>query len=442
MDRRGAQPFGAWSDDSDDPALNTSGINLRYATMLGGAEPTARYVIDTSRNAQGPWRPRAYPDPQDWCNPPGRGLGLRPTLDTAQPLVDAYLWVKIPGESDGECTRGLGPAGETVDPEWGRIDPAAGDWFPEMALDLVANSGSAYRALMRSHRVAAHNTATASANKIHDDEVARRYGFGGGLVPGVDVYAYMTHVPAAEWGRDWLARGSMRARFLMPVYEGDVVTVVPGDPVEVGGGPCVPLEVRNEAGATCAVGHAGLPAEPGRRPPWPRCPAWRGRSDPTPTRRRWPRARRWRWRPSGGWPPTPAQYLADVREDLALYAAERVAHPAWVLRRANDVLGSNVRLGPWIHVESEVRHHAPVADGDAVDTRATVTREWEHKGHRFVELDVGVFTSAAAGRPDRPHGHLPAPPGLRLTSRAGVLHLTRREVLPSAAWTLRHPVTC
>ena len=132
--------FGEWSADTDDPALNTSGIDLRYATMLGGVEPTARFVIDTSRNGQGPWQPPAYPDPQDWCNPPGRGLGETPTLSTGEPLVDAYLWVKIPGESDGECTRGLGPAGETVDPEWGRIDPAAGDWFPEMALDLVTNA--------------------------------------------------------------------------------------------------------------------------------------------------------------------------------------------------------------------------------------------------------------------------------------------------------------
>jgi len=132
--------FGEWSDASDDPTLNTSGINLRYSTMLGDVEPTARYVIDTSRNGQGPWQPPAYPDPQDWCNPPARGLGLAPTLDTGEPLLDAYLWVKTPGESDGECTRGLGPAGETVDPEWGMIDPGAGDWFPEMALDLAANA--------------------------------------------------------------------------------------------------------------------------------------------------------------------------------------------------------------------------------------------------------------------------------------------------------------
>lgn len=130
--------YDEWSDESDVPELNTSGINLRYA----GAEPTTHFVIDTSRNGQGPWEPPAgvYPDPQDWCNPPDRGLGLDPTLTTGEALVDAYLWVKIPGESDGECTRGLGPAGTTVDPEWGLIDPGAGDWFPEMALELTANA--------------------------------------------------------------------------------------------------------------------------------------------------------------------------------------------------------------------------------------------------------------------------------------------------------------
>ena len=129
--------YGEWSDESDDPALNTSGINARL-----WAEPTTHFVIDTSRNGQGPWDPSSagYPDGQDWCNPPGRGLGLQPTTNTGNPLIDAYLWIKIPGESDGECTRGLGNAGETVDPEWGLIDPAAGQWFPEMALDLAHNA--------------------------------------------------------------------------------------------------------------------------------------------------------------------------------------------------------------------------------------------------------------------------------------------------------------
>lgn len=100
-----------------------------------------KFVIDTSRNGQGPWTPTtSYPDPQDWCNPPDRGLGVWPTANTGIALLDAYLWVKIPGESDGECTRGRGPGGTTVDPEWGLIDPAAGQWFPKMALDLVHNA--------------------------------------------------------------------------------------------------------------------------------------------------------------------------------------------------------------------------------------------------------------------------------------------------------------
>jgi endoglucanase len=99
------------------------------------------FVIDTSRNGLGPWTPTtSYPDPQVWCNPPGRGVGLRPTADTGSELVDAYLWIKIPGESDGECTRGLGPGGTTVDPEWGIVDPPAGHWFPQMALQLAKNA--------------------------------------------------------------------------------------------------------------------------------------------------------------------------------------------------------------------------------------------------------------------------------------------------------------
>jgi len=97
----------------------------------------AHFIVDTSRNGQGPWTTTtAYPDKQDWCNPPGRGLGLRPTANTGVDLADAYLWVKTPGQSDGQCNRGI--AGSTTDPEWGGItDPAAGDWFPQQALQLA-----------------------------------------------------------------------------------------------------------------------------------------------------------------------------------------------------------------------------------------------------------------------------------------------------------------
>jgi endoglucanase len=106
-----------------------------------GPDVLKHAVIDTSRNGQGPWTaPAGSPagDPQVWCNPPGRGLGLKPTLSTGNPYVDALLWIKIPGESDGQCTRWAPDGG--IDPVRGYADPAAGDWFPQMALELVHNA--------------------------------------------------------------------------------------------------------------------------------------------------------------------------------------------------------------------------------------------------------------------------------------------------------------
>ncbi len=75
---------------------------------------------------------------------------------------------------------------------------------------------------LQPYHVAAYNTAKASENKIHDDATAKRFGFRGGLVGGVHVYAYMTHLPVQRWGRAWLERGTGDARFGKPVYEGDI----------------------------------------------------------------------------------------------------------------------------------------------------------------------------------------------------------------------------
>jgi endoglucanase len=112
-----------------------------YNANLGSAVATTHFVTDTSRNGQGRWVPPSDApagDPQDWCDPPARGAGLRPSTATSSPLIDAYLWIKIPGESDGQCNR-WAPAG-SPDPVRGTMDPAAGVWFPEMALELAKNA--------------------------------------------------------------------------------------------------------------------------------------------------------------------------------------------------------------------------------------------------------------------------------------------------------------
>ena len=140
------------------------------ANPPAGPAQLAHFVIDTSRNGRGvldtaPYASAPYHQPKDvldklnagsWCNPPGAGLGLRPSTDTGAPLVDAFLWVKRPGESDGSCdiAGGVrawdyskysfsGIAGEALghfDPLWGMVDPIPGEWFPEQALQLAQNA--------------------------------------------------------------------------------------------------------------------------------------------------------------------------------------------------------------------------------------------------------------------------------------------------------------
>src|SRR3954447_4318259 len=76
-----------------------------------------------------------------------------------------------------------------------------------------------------SYTVRARNLAPDSDNKIHDDEVAKQFGFTGALVPGVEVFAYSTQPSAAAWGEQFLSRGLMGMRFRRPVYDGEDVTV-------------------------------------------------------------------------------------------------------------------------------------------------------------------------------------------------------------------------
>src|SRR5437764_13567341 len=106
---------------------------------------------------------------------------------------------------------------------------------------------------LETYRVQAYNTAKQSENKMHDDTVAQRFGFSGGLVPGVDVMAYMMHVPIARWGRDFLERGAIEARFSSPVYDGETAEVTGSESAGV-----LSIEVKSR-GALCATGSATLP---------------------------------------------------------------------------------------------------------------------------------------------------------------------------------------
>ncbi|ODQ86577.1 glycoside hydrolase family 6 protein [Mycolicibacterium holsaticum] len=107
-------------------SLNTANFftteeSIGYGAAISGLTNGAHFVIDTSRNGAGPTDEELY-----WCNPQGRALGSRPTTQTGNPQVDAYLWVKRPGESDGACRNGAPPAGRFVN---------------QYAIDLARNAG-------------------------------------------------------------------------------------------------------------------------------------------------------------------------------------------------------------------------------------------------------------------------------------------------------------
>jgi endoglucanase len=173
-------PHFAWCPGQYDPATGyktvnytpefEAGITAGIQGLMGGASAQTHFVLDTSRNGKGPLNAAPYgaaPYNQpagvldalntgNWCNPFGAGLGARPSANTGVPLLDAELWVKTPGQSDGSCDIAggarawdyslynpwslTGDAQNHFDPLWGEVDPAAGAWFPDQALQLARNA--------------------------------------------------------------------------------------------------------------------------------------------------------------------------------------------------------------------------------------------------------------------------------------------------------------
>jgi hypothetical protein len=249
------------------------------------------------------------------------------------------------------------------------------------------------------YTISAFNTAHDSENKIHDDATARRFGFGGGLVPGVDVYGYMSHMPVVRWGRAWLERGTAECRFFKPVYDGNMATVTAQETVD---GIDIAVESQGES---CATGQASLPTAP---PPAPSIDAFRQ----VPQRATRPPADAASL-PVDGWlgldpyqitPEMASEHRANLRESATLYAEEGLIHPGTVLRACNFLLSRNVVLGPWIHVGSRIQNLAAARVGEPLSGRARITANYEHKGHLFVDLDALVL--AGEGRTVRPIAHV------------------------------------
>jgi len=240
---------------------------------------------------------------------------------------------------------------------------------------------------IQSYRVSAYNTAKQSENKMHDDTVARRFGFSGGLVPGVDVMAYMMHLPAARWGRAFLERGLIDARFLKPVYDGEDVELTARE-----SDGALELEVESR-GEICATGSASLPdAAPALKLADYKAVA--AVTERKPVDEASFELGSWLGTIPRAWAGDAAKdYLADIRETDPIYLREGLCHPGTLQKVMNRLLVDNVILGPWIHVGSRMQLLSAGKAGDEITARAKVVGNYEKKGHRFVELDALVIAN-------------------------------------------------
>ena len=246
----------------------------------------------------------------------------------------------------------------------------------------------------------AYNQVPDSENRIHSDDVARQYGFEGGLVPGVTVSAYLLHPAVVAWGLDWLARGRAHVVVHKPLYDGRRFCVE----IDEASAQAYRARLVDEGAVHCASAEVDLPET---LPPPPR-----RRGDPPvgdvdgvePSRAGIERLRergmgalRLVW--DRGLPV--AKYLRDERLMPELLCADRqgYANAAFVLGMTNWMFAANVRLGPWLHLETHSQHFAPIPLGTELIVEARVADAFEKKGHEFVDTDFAVFfpdDSAAA----------------------------------------------
>jgi endoglucanase len=116
---------------ADGFALNVSNfhsnsVNVAYGERVSALTGGKHFVVDSSRNGLG------TTSAADWCNPAGQALGTFPSTRTAHDRLDAFLWIKRPGESDGTCNGG----------------PPAGQWWAAYALGLAEHQNSAMAVAM------------------------------------------------------------------------------------------------------------------------------------------------------------------------------------------------------------------------------------------------------------------------------------------------------
>jgi hypothetical protein len=237
----------------------------------------------------------------------------------------------------------------------------------------------------------AFNPVPESENRIHSDETATAYGFRGALVPGVVVSAYLLHPAAEAWSRDWLECGKAKVVVHSPVYDAekfDVKVIAASD-------RHYEAVLVDERGTECATAEASLEEAPAAAPtrrqdalfPHDGQRALATREAMEGLRETGLYAMAARWSEDAEM----TSYLRDASGLAEVFRKERLANPAFLLGMTNWVLGRNVKMSPWLHLQTESQHYAAVSLDTELVVEAAIVDLFEKKGHEFVDVEVGVF---------------------------------------------------
>ena len=245
---------------------------------------------------------------------------------------------------------------------------------------------------MNSWTATAFNTAPESDNQIHGDELAKQYGFEGGLVPGVTISAYLVHPLIELWGKKWLDRGSANCRITSPLYDEEsfeVKTSMVDD-----SNACTTLIRSN--GVVSANAEISLSSDD-ITPPILRGDkiVTKGFHAPQADKKLWTTlqtdgclAFRFKWEEAD-----PLIYLRDQDKlpDLLKPKKEGYSNLAFLLGCSNWILAGNGYMNPWVHLQTVSQNFRAVPLNTSLIAEMSINNVFEKKGHEFVDVEVNLF---------------------------------------------------
>lgn len=234
------------------------------------------------------------------------------------------------------------------------------------------------------------------AGSSHDDAVAKDLGYRGALIPGAYVYGYIGRFAVATWGRAWAERGTIAARFLRPVYDGDALVVQASPIRDDAGGLAADMSVRNAEGEEVAVGGVGMPHHAPATPDLARYPVAAHAEPPAIAPGALRAGHRLTTRNAVLTAEAFAQSLDDFGETHPLHRRDGVVHSGCLLRIAMGDTNASCRFPtPVIFVATRTQHLGVARAGDRLATSGTVTAVTERKGQHYFDSEELLIANGA-----------------------------------------------